>query len=77
MNIGDLVTIEELEREHIMQVMAKVPSLGEAARVLGIDPATLYRKRKRFALKESTKSADVNPVPPAAEGESGAVGPAA
>ena len=50
MNIGDLVTLEELEREHIIQVLQKTPDLGTAARVLGIDPATLYRKRKRLSL---------------------------
>jgi transposase-like protein len=26
------------------------PSLGEAAQILGIDPATLYRKRKRMGM---------------------------
>jgi len=47
---GDTVSLDDLEREHIRRVLARVPSLDEAAAVLGIDPSTLYRKRKRFGL---------------------------
>jgi NtrC-family two-component system response regulator AlgB len=46
--IGGRVTLEELEREHIRRVVAGTGSLEEAADVLGIDPSTLYRKRKLF-----------------------------
>jgi NtrC-family two-component system response regulator AlgB len=46
--LGSLVTLEELEAEHIRRVVAAAPSLDEAAKVLGIDPSTLYRKRKRL-----------------------------
>lgn len=45
--LGDPVSLEELEREHIRQVIEKVGTMREAAKILGIDPATLYRKRKR------------------------------
>jgi NtrC-family two-component system response regulator AlgB len=45
--LGGHVTLEELEAEHIRRVIASAPSLDEAARILGIDPSTLYRKRKR------------------------------
>ena len=45
--LGAAVTLEELEAEHIRRVMASSPSLDEAAKVLGIDPSTLYRKRSR------------------------------
>jgi NtrC-family two-component system response regulator AlgB len=45
--LGGPVTLEELEAEHIRRVVAAAPSLDEAARTLGIDPSTLYRKRKR------------------------------
>ena len=41
------VTLDELEAEHIRRVVASAPSLDEAAKILGIDPSTLYRKRKR------------------------------
>jgi NtrC-family two-component system response regulator AlgB len=45
-----LVSLAELEREHIKAVLAQTASMEEAARVLGIDPATLWRKRKRYHL---------------------------
>ena len=48
--IGGAITLDALEAEHIRRVLAAVPSLDEAAAVLGIDPSTLYRKRKRFGL---------------------------
>lgn len=47
---GHLVSIYELETEHIRRVIAKSDSLDAAAQVLGIDSATLYRKRKRMGL---------------------------
>jgi NtrC-family two-component system response regulator AlgB len=48
--LGGDVTIEELEIEHIARVIARAPSLEAAARILGIDPTTLQRKRKRHGL---------------------------
>jgi NtrC-family two-component system response regulator AlgB len=48
--LGGNVTIEELEIEHIARVIARAPSLEAAARILGIDPTTLQRKRKRHGL---------------------------
>ncbi|HEY2784009.1 MAG TPA: sigma-54 dependent transcriptional regulator [Fimbriiglobus sp.] len=45
--VGGLVALDELEDEHIRRVVALSPSLDEAAKTLGIDPSTLYRKRKR------------------------------
>jgi NtrC-family two-component system response regulator AlgB len=47
--IGNRVSLEELEREHIMRIIEIAGSMDEAAQILGIDPATLYRKRKRYA----------------------------
>jgi NtrC-family two-component system response regulator AlgB len=48
--VGGAVTLDELEAEHIRRVLKAAPSLDEAARTLGIDPSTLYRKRKRYEL---------------------------
>jgi NtrC-family two-component system response regulator AlgB len=48
--LGGAVSLEDLEAEHIRRVLASAPSLEEAARTLGIDPSTLYRKRRRFGL---------------------------
>jgi NtrC-family two-component system response regulator AlgB len=47
--IGNRISLEELEREHIMRIIEIAGSMDEAAQILGIDPATLYRKRKRYA----------------------------
>jgi NtrC-family two-component system response regulator AlgB len=46
--IGGDVTLEELEREHILQVVGRTPTLDDAARILGIDASTLWRKRKKY-----------------------------
>ena len=48
--LGDLVDLSTIERLHLRRVMAATPSLQEAAEVLGIDPATLWRKRKEYDL---------------------------
>jgi NtrC-family two-component system response regulator AlgB len=48
--VGGRVTLEQLEAEHIRRILAVTPTVEEAAAVLGIDPSTLYRKRKRYGL---------------------------
>jgi NtrC-family two-component system response regulator AlgB len=48
--LGGDVSLEEIEREHIAQVVARAPSFEAAARTLGIDATTLQRKRKRYGL---------------------------
>jgi NtrC-family two-component system response regulator AlgB len=59
--IGNRVSLDELEREHIMRIVEIASSMDEAAQILGIDPATLYRKRKRYA--EMTPSSAGTPAP--------------
>jgi NtrC-family two-component system response regulator AlgB len=46
--LGGDVTLEEIEREHIIRVLARTSTLDEAAAILGIDASTLWRKRKKF-----------------------------
>jgi NtrC-family two-component system response regulator AlgB len=48
--VGGRVTLDELEAEHIRRILAFAATIDEAAQVLGIDPSTLYRKRKRYGL---------------------------
>jgi NtrC-family two-component system response regulator AlgB len=45
-----LESLAEIEKDHIQNVIAHTPSLEEAAKVLEIDPATLWRKRKKYQL---------------------------
>jgi NtrC-family two-component system response regulator AlgB len=47
--IGGKVSLEELEAAHIKKVIANSKTLEDAAGVLGIDAATLYRKRKKLS----------------------------
>src|SRR5262249_53854436 len=49
-SLGEDVSLEEIEREHIAQVVARAASFEAAARTLGIDVTTLQRKRKRYGL---------------------------
>ena len=47
---GSMVTLEELESEHMLKIIEKAESLDKAAAILGIDSTTLYRKRKKMGL---------------------------
>lgn len=47
---GHIVTIQQLEEEHIRRIIAKATSLERASEILGIDSATLYRKRKKLGM---------------------------
>ena len=48
--LGADYTLEEIEREHIARVLSRVASTEASARLLGIDPTTLQRKRKRYGF---------------------------
>jgi NtrC-family two-component system response regulator AlgB len=48
---GSLISLEKLEEMHVRRVLGRSASLAEAAETLGIDQATLYRKRKRIGLE--------------------------
>ena len=45
-----LNTIADMERAHIQKVLTRATSMEIAAQILGIDPATLWRKRKKYHL---------------------------
>jgi len=51
--LGADATLDEIEREHVLRVVARATSLEEAARILGIDTSTLYRKRRQYGGEES------------------------
>ena len=46
----DSMTLEQLEAEHIRRILGATATIEEAAAKLGIDPSTLYRKRKKYGI---------------------------
>jgi two-component system, NtrC family, response regulator AlgB len=48
--IGDHVSLEQIEEQHIRRVLATTKSLQEAAEILGMDQATLWRRRKKYGI---------------------------
>jgi two-component system, NtrC family, response regulator AlgB len=50
LKLGDLAPLARIEEEHIRRVLAATKSLQEAADVLGIDQATLWRRRKQYGI---------------------------
>jgi NtrC-family two-component system response regulator AlgB len=48
--VGGGFTLDDIEREHILRVLATAPTLDDAARILGIDTSTLWRKRKLYRV---------------------------
>jgi NtrC-family two-component system response regulator AlgB len=47
---AEALSLEDVERRHVEQVLATSATLEDAAARLGIDPTTLWRKRKRWKL---------------------------
>jgi NtrC-family two-component system response regulator AlgB len=48
--LGGSYSIDEIEAEHIRQVLSRTKTLQEAATILKLDPTTLLRKRKSLNL---------------------------
>ena len=46
--LGGENSLEQIEREHIERVLARSATAEEAAKILGIDASTLWRKRRKF-----------------------------
>ncbi len=59
--VGSLVSLEVLEDLHIRRVIEGTANLTEASAVLGIDQATLYRKRKKMGVQGRAEAAGVEP----------------
>jgi NtrC-family two-component system response regulator AlgB len=48
--IGDPTSLEKIEEAHIRRILANARSLQDAASILGIDLATLWRRRKKYGI---------------------------
>ena len=48
---GELISLEKLEEYHIRKVLERTGSVAETARVLEIDQATIYRRRKKMGVE--------------------------
>jgi NtrC-family two-component system response regulator AlgB len=48
--LGSPVSLKVIEENHIRRIIASTKSLQEAADILGIDQATLWRKRKEYGI---------------------------
>jgi two-component system, NtrC family, response regulator AlgB len=48
--VGDPVSLSTIEECHIRRILEKTSSIQEAAGVLGIDQATLWRRRKAYGI---------------------------
>ena len=48
--VGDPVSLAALEEYHIKKILEKSASIQEAADILGINQATLWRKRKQYGF---------------------------
>jgi NtrC-family two-component system response regulator AlgB len=47
---GSLISLEKLDELHLRKILEQTSNFNEAAEILGIDPATLYRKRKQLGM---------------------------
>ena len=51
LQVGSFVSLEKLEEAHVRKVIERTTSLAEAAEILGVDQATLWRKRKKIGIE--------------------------
>ncbi len=51
--LGDFYTLQEIEDEHIRLVLKQSSTFAEAAKTLGIEPSTLWRKRVKMDEREA------------------------
>jgi NtrC-family two-component system response regulator AlgB len=51
LQIGAFISLEKLEEAHVRKVIERASSLAEAAEILGVDQATLWRKRKKIGIE--------------------------
>jgi NtrC-family two-component system response regulator AlgB len=47
-SLGGEHSLEQIEREHILRVVFRTKTADEAAKILGIDASTLWRKRRKY-----------------------------
>ncbi len=48
---GDLISLEQLKEIHIRKILERTSSINQAARILGIHPASIYRQRKKLKMQ--------------------------
>jgi two-component system, NtrC family, response regulator AlgB len=48
---GHRISLKEVEKEHVRRVLRSTKTFGEAAEILGIDKATLWRRRKQYGIR--------------------------
>jgi DNA-binding NtrC family response regulator len=53
--VGSKITLEELEKAHIMRLLERLDNISEVARIVGIDRRTLQRKMIAWGLRGDEK----------------------
>jgi NtrC-family two-component system response regulator AlgB len=48
--LGDAVKLDKIEEIHVRRILSTSASMQQAAEILGIDAATLWRKRKKYGI---------------------------
>jgi NtrC-family two-component system response regulator AlgB len=50
LGVGEMVSLEKIEEQHIRAVLAATNSIEEAGKVLEMDSVTLWRRRKKYGI---------------------------